>query len=127
MLILLSLTSDWIARGSSADGSCRSIGNRSRVLRLATLVGLLPLTLYFLLRFDLRLWCELAVICFPLILAYATVRHNLFQINELLFEGLLYGGLIVAVSSVYAALVASVGPLATAFRSGQSSVPLGVA
>ena len=125
VLALLSLTSDWMARllGRRLLPIDRQ---RSRVLRLATLVGLLPLTLYFLLRFDYRLWCELAVILFPLILAYATIRHNLFQINELLFEGLLYGGLILAVSSVYAALVASVGPLVdVAVGAGQSWVSFG--
>ena len=120
VLILVSLASDWIAwlLGRRLLPIDRQ---RSRVLRLATLVGLLPLTLYFLLRFDLRLWCELAVILFPLILAYATVRHNLFQINELLFEGLLYGGLVVAVSSAYAALVASVGPLVNAALGARES------
>ena len=125
VLILFSLAGDWLARllGRRLLPIDRQ---RSRALRLATLIGLLPLTLYFLLRFDWRLGCELAVILFPLILAYATVRHNLFQINELLFEGLLYGGLAVAVSSAYAALVASVGPLVNAaLGAGESWVSFG--
>ncbi len=81
-LIVLGVSSDWL---SSLFGR-RLLPidrQRARVLRWATLLGLLPLTLYFLFHFDLQLWCELAVILFPLILAYATVRQNLFQINEL--------------------------------------------
>ena len=112
-IILVSVSTDWLA--SLAGHQLLPIDRqRAKALRWATLFGLLPLTLYFLLRFDLRLWCELAVILFPLILAYATVRQNLFQINELLFEGLVYGGLLAGVSTAYAAAVASVVPMATA-------------
>jgi GAF domain-containing protein len=109
-MILASLSGDWLAwllrrRLLPIDRQ------RGKVLRLATVVGFVPLTLYFLLRFDLRLWCEVAVILFPLILAYAAIRRNLFQINELLFEAFLYGGLLIGVSVAYATLVASVAPL----------------
>ena len=125
-LIVLGVSSDWL---SSLFGR-RLLPidrQRARVLRWATLLSLLPLTLYFLFHFDLQLWCELAVILFPLILAYATVRQNLFQINELLLEGLVYGGLLAGLSLTYASVVAGVVPLATAaFGGGESLVTFGL-
>ena len=48
---------------------------------------------------------------FPIALAIAIVRHNLFDIDRLLSHALVYGGLTTAVVALYVALVTGVGSL----------------
>ena len=90
---------------------------RAMALRLAGLLGFVPLIAFYVAmvsqRVDLvhRLWFELAVLAFPMIVAYAIVRHNLLQLNELAREGLAIGLLMLSLGLVYATATAAVGPL----------------
>ena len=90
---------------------------RAIALRLAALLGFLPLTAFYVLmiaqRVDLsrRLWVELAVFAFPAIVAYAIVRHNLLRLNELAREGLAIGLLMLGLGLAYATATAGVAPL----------------
>ena len=89
---------------------------RATVLRLAALLGFVPLTAFYVavvtqrLDFGLRLWFELAVLAFPVIVAYAIVRHNLLQLNELAREGIALGLLMLSLGLVYGVATAAVGP-----------------
>ena len=97
---------------------------RARVLALAALFGFGPLTVFYpgvvaqLIDFSLRLWFELAVLAFPLVVAYAIVRHNLLQLNELAREGIALGLLMLSLGLVYASATAAVGPLTAQFLGG---------
>ena len=90
---------------------------RMWVVRVAVLLAFLPSALYALwlarggANVDIRPWLELTPLLFPLLIAYAIVRHNLLQLGEMVREGLLYGVLLVFVGAAHSALAASVGPL----------------
>jgi tRNA A-37 threonylcarbamoyl transferase component Bud32 len=91
---------------------------RATSLRFAVVLGFVPLAVFYpavvagRIDYSQRLWFELAVLAFPLIVAYAIVRHNLLQLNELAREGLAIGLLVLSLGLAYAIVAALVGPLA---------------
>ena len=101
---------------------------RAVVLRLAAVLGFVPLAAFYVaviaqrIDFSHRLWFELAVLAFPAIVAYAIVRHNLLQLNELAREGIAAGLLLLGVGLAYAAATAAVGPLTERLIGGGGSV-----
>jgi hypothetical protein len=95
---------------------------RARIVRLATVAGFAPITLWiignqFVRNFldSGRLWIELTVLLFPLIIGYAVVRHNLLRLNQLVYEGVVYSALLFVVAVAYATLVGAVIPLVETF------------
>ena len=97
---------------------------RATVLRVAALLGFVPFIVFFiavgaqLIDSGLRFWFELTVFAFPLLVAYAIVRHNLLQLNELAREGIALGLLMLSLGLVYATVAVSVGPLTERFLGG---------
>ncbi len=94
---------------------------RGHAFRLAFFAGFAPLAVYTIVRIlsqdrfaEARILFELAVLLFPLILAYATVRHNLLQLNELLLEGVGYGAVLIGITVIYSIAVGGVAPVAEA-------------
>jgi GAF domain-containing protein len=109
-LALAGLASDLLVR--AARGSLPAIDRqRGHALRLAVAAGFLPLTIALALRLEPRFPYELTALLFPLVLAYTTVRHNIFQFNHLLLEGMVYGTLLLGLGVAAAVLVAGVVPL----------------
>ena len=89
---------------------------RGWVLRFATACGFLPTIAYvaFLVVLPLpglRLWFDLTVLLFPLIVAYAIVRHNFLALDELAREALLFGSLLAAFAVGSALLGAGLTPV----------------
>lgn len=86
---------------------------RARVLQLAMLFGFgpsvlgsvffLPLVPNGLGTETLRAGIDATVLLFPLIIAYAIIRHNLLQLSDLAKEGLIYGILLSIMTSIFAA------------------------
>ena len=97
---------------------------QAAVLRLAALLGFLPIIIFYVgvvaqrVDFSLCLWFELAVFAFPLVIAYAIVRHNLLQLNELAREGIALGLLMLSLGLVYDTVAVAVGPLTERFLGG---------
>lgn len=86
------------------------------VLLAACSVGLVGLTLYLVPPLVGREALSpnaigLIATAFPIAVAIAIVRHNLFDIDRLLSHTLVYGGLTAAVLGLYVALVVGVGDL----------------
>ena len=100
---------------------------RARILRLATVAAFVPIPAFYLallsgvVRLEERFWVELAVLIFPLAIAYAIVRNNLLEIHELLRESLLAGGLLLCVAAVHAASAAGFVPLVTSLLPSSSA------
>jgi GAF domain-containing protein len=91
---------------------------RATALRVAALLGFVPLTVFYiatgaqLIDLSQRLWFELTLLAFPLIVVYAIVRHNLLQLGELAREGVAIGLLMLSLGLAYAAATAAIGPVA---------------
>ena len=100
---------------------------RARILRLASVVAFAPIPAFHLallsgvVGFEQRFWVELAVLIFPLAIAYAIVRNSLFEINDLLRESLLAGALLLCIAAVYTASTAGIVPLATSLLPSSSA------
>ncbi len=130
IIVVSQQTKLWFRLRGLAIGSTDR--QRAVVLRLAAVLGFVPLAAFYVaviaqrIDFGHRLWFELAVIAFPLIVAYAIVRHNLLQLNELAREGIAAGLLLLGVGLVYAAAAAAVGPLTERLLGGGSGVAQGL-
>lgn len=116
LLLLAALGGDLVTRALGAPLSATD-RLRSRVFRWATLVGFGPLALFtatlgFSRRPEVRVWFELTPVLFVALIAYAIVRHNLLQLNELVRESVVFavasGGLI----AIYVALGSAAGSVA---------------
>lgn len=113
VLVLAGITSElWVRWAGAALPAIDR--QRGHALRLAAGAGFLPLTLAWLFGLEPRFLWELTALLFPLVLAYTTVRHNIFQVQHLLLEGLVYGALLLGVGFGAAGLVAGVVPVANA-------------
>ncbi len=99
---------------------------RGTVLRWATVAGFLPslsfgaLLVIFPLS-DFRVWFELSVLLFPLIVAYAIVRHDFLALGELAREALLFAGLMALLIFGYSLLAATLVPLVERLSPGAAT------
>ena len=114
VLILCTLSIDWLLRALQIPLGATD-PQRGSVVRLATLVGFLPVTGYSFISYTFfgstpPLFFELTVLAFPAIIGYAIVRHNLLEIGELVREAFVYFFLVAAVSVAYAVSVALLLP-----------------
>ena len=127
LVLIVSLLTDALIRLSGRHLPALD-RQRGHAFRIAFFAGFVPFALYTIVRIvsgdrfaEARLFFEIAILLFPIILAYATVRHNLLQLNELLLETLVYGGILVALSAFYAVSVGGIVPLVNQFVPGNST------
>ncbi len=107
---------------------------RARVLSVATVVSFLFPSLWVLAipffgallsRTDLFLLLPASLVSFPMLIAYAIVRHQMFDMRIVIHRSLLYGALTLTLSVVYAGLVVG-AHMIVGERSSQSPVFVGL-
>lgn len=98
----------------------RLVGNQAKVALLGAMVAYLPMTIFWLIMEQmlhisisqtLATLCWLLFLVFPVAVAYAIVKHKMFDIDFVLKQSMTYSALVVLLGSLYVLLAAGLQQL----------------
>ncbi len=107
------------------------IRNQAKVALLGAVVAYLPMTIFWMIMdqmLHIKLPAAVATICwilfvvFPVAIAYAIIKHKMFDIDFVLKQSMTYSALIVLLGSVYVALAAGLQQLLTPLMTNNSEL-----
>jgi len=107
------------------------MANQAKVALLGAMLAYLPMTIFWLIMeqtLQINIGQTLATICwllfivFPLSVAYAIVKHKMFDIDFVLKQSMTYSALIVMLGSIYVLLAAGLQQVLTPLMAGNSEL-----